>query len=103
MIANPSVPAYRYDPYNKVLSREYYDIEQMHSLRKESIDRAKHAQKFGLILGTLGRQGSPKVLESLKFRLEEKKKIFQVFLISEITPAKLEMFPDIDAYFLCSI
>ena len=25
MIANPAVPAYRYDPYARKLTREYYD------------------------------------------------------------------------------
>jgi 2-(3-amino-3-carboxypropyl)histidine synthase len=25
MIANPTIPAYRYDPYGRVLTREQYD------------------------------------------------------------------------------
>jgi 2-(3-amino-3-carboxypropyl)histidine synthase len=25
MIANPSIPAYRYDPYSRLLTRERYD------------------------------------------------------------------------------
>ena len=53
----------RYDPYSKVFSREYYDIETMFKARKEAISTASKARKFGLILSTLGRQGSPKVLE----------------------------------------
>jgi len=63
MIANPDIPAFRYDPYSKKFTRERYDHAEMHSLRKHAIDLAKKAKKFGLILGTLGRQGSPKVLE----------------------------------------
>lgn len=53
----------RYDPYSKVFSREYYDHEAMRTLRLQAIDKARLAQRWGLILGTLGRQGSPKVLE----------------------------------------
>ena len=53
----------RYDPYSKVFSREYYEIERMHELRQVAIATARKAKKFGLILGTLGRQGSPVVLE----------------------------------------
>lgn len=53
----------RYDPYSKVFSREYYDHEAMRALRLQAIDKARLAQRWGLILGTLGRQGSPKVLE----------------------------------------
>lgn len=63
MMSNPTVPAYRYDPYSKVFSREYYDTEQVHKLRKSAIASASKAQKFGLILGTLGRQGNTKVME----------------------------------------
>ncbi|CAG8517630.1 10345_t:CDS:2, partial [Paraglomus occultum] len=32
MIANPDVPAFRYDPYSKKFTREYYDYADMHSL-----------------------------------------------------------------------
>lgn len=35
----------------------------MRALRLRAIDTARHAQRWGLIVGTLGRQGSPKVLE----------------------------------------
>ena len=55
----------RYDPYSKVFSREYYDIDAMFQARKDAITTASRAKKFGLILSTLGRQGSPKVLEVL--------------------------------------
>ena len=54
---------FRYDPYSKVLSREHYDIEKMHANRKAAIETAKDAQLFGIILGTLGRQGSPKIMQ----------------------------------------
>ncbi|KAG7243144.1 hypothetical protein INR49_016519 [Caranx melampygus] len=57
------VNAIIYDPYSKVFSREYYDHEAMRALRLQAIDKARSARRWGLILGTLGRQGSPKVLE----------------------------------------
>jgi diphthamide synthase subunit DPH2 len=63
MIANPSLPAFRYDPYEKKFTREFYRHEEMRGMRQEAITKARNAQKFGLILGTLGRQGSPSVLE----------------------------------------
>jgi 2-(3-amino-3-carboxypropyl)histidine synthase len=63
MIANPSVPAYRYDPYSKVFTSEEYDHQAMQNQRRHAIQVAKIAKSFGLILGTLGRQGSPKVLQ----------------------------------------
>ena len=63
MISNPSVPAFKYDPYSKIFSREYYDHETMIGVRQAMIERASKAKRFGLILGTLGRQGNPKVLQ----------------------------------------
>ena len=63
MTHNLLVLIFSYDPYSKKFTREHYDHTEMHSLRKHAIDLAKKAKKFGLILGTLGRQGSPKVLE----------------------------------------
>ena len=63
MISNPTVAAYRYDPYSKTLSRERYEHQDMKSIRRDAIERAKGSKCFGIILGTLGRQGSPKVLE----------------------------------------
>lgn len=53
----------RYDPYSKVLSREHYDHQRMQTNRQEAIATARSAKSWGLILGTLGRQGSPKILE----------------------------------------
>lgn len=56
MIMNPSLKAYRYDPYPKVLTIEKYDLPQMMEVRRAAIDQAKGAKKFGIVLGTLGRQ-----------------------------------------------
>ena len=98
MIANPEIPAYRYDPYSKILSKEYYDTNEMHRMRKEAIEKARKAKTFGLILGTLGRQGSTKVLDHLERRFDEKNIKFINVLLSEITPEKLDQFPQVDAW-----
>uniref|UniRef100_A0A3B5LQK6 2-(3-amino-3-carboxypropyl)histidine synthase subunit 1 n=1 Tax=Xiphophorus couchianus TaxID=32473 RepID=A0A3B5LQK6_9TELE len=97
MIANPDIPAYRYDPYSKVFSREYYDHKAMQATRLQAIDQARLAQRWGLILGTLGRQGSPKVLEHLESKLESLGKSFTRVLLSEVFPSKLDLIPDVDS------
>lgn len=61
--SNPGSFFSRYDPYSKVLSREHYDHQCMQAARQEAIATARSAKSWGLILGTLGRQGSPKILE----------------------------------------
>uniref|UniRef100_A0A8I3S0G4 2-(3-amino-3-carboxypropyl)histidine synthase subunit 1 n=2 Tax=Canis lupus familiaris TaxID=9615 RepID=A0A8I3S0G4_CANLF len=98
MIANPSVPAYRYDPYSKVLSREHYDHQRMQANRQEAIATARSAKSWGLILGTLGRQGSPKILEHLESRLQALGLTFVRLLLSEIFPSKLSLLPQVDVW-----
>jgi 2-(3-amino-3-carboxypropyl)histidine synthase len=99
MIANPNVRAYRYDPYPKILSIEKYDFLQMISIRKKAIEKAKQAQIFGIILGTLGRQGNPQILDRFKCVLQKQGKKYMVLLLSEIFPEKLkQMEQHIDAW-----
>ncbi|XP_044270849.1 2-(3-amino-3-carboxypropyl)histidine synthase subunit 1 isoform X1 [Tribolium madens] len=92
MIANPKLQAYRYDPYEKKFTKEYYQHELMEKNRKDSVLKAKEAQLFGVIMGTLGRQGSPKVVNHLKQRLDASGKNSVVILMSEIFPQKLDLF-----------
>lgn len=70
----------------------------MKSTRLKFIKEASSAKCFGLILGTLGRQGSPKVLNNLKDILAKHGKEYVVVLLSEIFPDKLSLFNKIDAW-----
>ncbi|KAG0344063.1 Diphthamide biosynthesis protein 1 [Podila humilis] len=98
MIHNPDLAAFRYDPYDKKFTRERYDHQDMHSLRKHAIETAKKAKRFGLILGTLGRQGSTSILEHMEVKLKERGCDYTIILLSEIFPGKLAMFEDMDAF-----
>lgn len=120
MIANPTVPAFRYDPYSKKLTRERYNHFEMRRSRDQAIQTAResigslppsldpsdldpttklsgpmqHSQPWGVILGTLGRQGSFKQLQAITNQLS----MFRVsipfvpILLSEVSPAKLSLF-----------
>nr|NVI71051.1 putative diphthamide biosynthesis protein 1 [Cucujiformia] len=98
MIANPKIQAYKYDPYEKEFTREHYDHVEMNSIRKKCIDESISAGKYGIIMGTLGRQGNPHVVENLRQSLKDKDKKVVVILLSEIFPKKLKLFPQIDAF-----
>nr|NVI70971.1 putative diphthamide biosynthesis protein 1 [Cucujiformia] len=98
MIANPNIQAYRYDPYEKEFSREYYDFNQMNLLRKNCVDKSLTAVKFGIIMGTLGRQGNPNVVDHIIKRLIACDKKVVVLLLSEIFPKKLDLFTELDAF-----
>lgn len=89
MIANPSIPAFRYDPYARKLTRERFDHGGMRRARKSAIAAAAREKSWGIVLGTLGRQGSREVLSRLVAAARARGKEVSVVLVSELTPAKL--------------
>ncbi|MCJ1290916.1 Diphthamide biosynthesis protein 1 [Xylographa carneopallida] len=98
MIHNPTIPAYRYDPYSRKLTRETYDHIEMHDLRRQAITSAKTANKWGLILGSLGRQGNPHTMTMIENHLNQQGIPFINLLLSEIFPGKLAMMDDVECW-----
>jgi 2-(3-amino-3-carboxypropyl)histidine synthase len=98
MIANPDLPAYRYDPYDRKLTRESYSHEEMLNTRSAAISTAKRAKKWGLILGALGRQGNPHTLTMIENYLNQQGIPYVDLLLSEIYPAKLDQFEDVECW-----
>lgn len=100
MIANPTLRALRYDPYAKSLTDEQYETEKMKSIRKKAIQRAMDpsVKVFGIILGTLGRQGNPAILGHVRSLLRKRGRRSFVLLLSEVFPKKLDMFSHVDAW-----
>lgn len=99
MIANPGVRAYRYDPYGRILTEEWYDQEGMRKQRRKAIEQAREAKNWGIVLGTLGRQGNPQILKRIQEIMESKGLNFTFVLLSEISPNKIkDMSNGIDAW-----
>ncbi|KAL4081934.1 putative diphthamide synthesis protein-domain-containing protein [Scleroderma yunnanense] len=111
MIANPAVPAFRYDPYSKKLTRERYNHHEMYAMRNEAVQRARKSTMvfssdlkvseaaleppiWGVILGTLGRQGSLKQMQAITRQLGSSNVPipYVPILLSELSPAKLALF-----------
>lgn len=120
MIANPTVPAFRYDPYSKKLTRERYNHYQMRRIRDQAVQSARESiaslplsldptkldpttklsgpvqyhQLWGVVLGTLGRQGSFKQLQAITNQLSTSRVSipYVPILLSEVSPAKLCLF-----------
>ncbi|ESK97467.1 diphthamide biosynthesis protein 1 [Moniliophthora roreri MCA 2997] len=108
MIANPSVPAFRYDPYSKKLTWERYEHTEMRRIRGDAIRKAKGSIDYqaparnkederplwGVILGTLGRQGSFRQLRAITHQLASSRTPIPYIpiLLSELSPAKLALF-----------
>jgi 2-(3-amino-3-carboxypropyl)histidine synthase len=98
MIHNPRLPAYQYDPYSRRLTRETYNHEELYTLRRDAILTAQIGKTWGLILGTLGRQGNQHTLQKVE-DLCNKRGIQVIRLaLSEIFPAKLAMLTSVDAW-----
>lgn len=98
MIHNPSIPAYRYDPYSRKLTHETYGHDEMKDLRRQAIDTAKSAKKWGLILGSLGRQGNPNTMSLIEKKLTALGIPWVNLLLSEIFPGKLAMMSDVECW-----
>jgi len=100
MISNPSLRALRYDPYSKRLTDERYETQKMLSLRQNAIHSAmdENVKVFGIILGTLGRQGNPAILTQVRALLRKHGKKSFVVLLSEIFPNKLALFENVDVW-----
>ncbi|KAI6678627.1 hypothetical protein NL676_039423 [Syzygium grande] len=100
MIANPEIKTFRYDPYMGKLFLEEYDQKGMRESRRNAILKAReHARSWGVVLGTLGRQGNPRILERLEKKMREKGFDYTVVLMSEITPGRIALFEDsVDAW-----
>lgn len=98
MIHNPSIPAYRYDPYSRKLTRETYGHDEMQSVRRSAIQTARGARKWGLILGALGRQGNPHTLGLIERTLAARGIPVVHLLLSEIFPGKLALMADIECW-----
>ncbi|KAK1922991.1 putative cytoplasm protein [Papiliotrema laurentii] len=106
MIANPTVPAFRYDPYSKKFTRETYEHKEMKTVRGDAVRAARKglAEKgpgsWAVLLGTLGRQGSLSVLRSITSALPSDDPPLLI-LLSELSPAKLSLFsPEIISTFV---
>lgn len=99
MIANPGIKAFRYDPYIGTLFLEEYDHKGMKECRKNAILKSREAKNWGIVLGTLGRQGNPRILDRLVKKMEEKGMTWTIVLMSELSPTRIGLFGDsVDAW-----
>uniref|UniRef100_A0A7S3NK92 2-(3-amino-3-carboxypropyl)histidine synthase subunit 1 n=1 Tax=Aureoumbra lagunensis TaxID=44058 RepID=A0A7S3NK92_9STRA len=83
MIKNPYARFLRYDPYLKRFSQEKYNRNLMAQRRQAAVEKARTASAVAIVLGTLGRQGSPAILARLQALLQNKVKLL-ILLASEI-------------------
>ena len=89
MIQNPSFTFYQYNPFNHRFTIEEYDNKSMKAIRFDQIEKFKKAKYFGIIFGTLGRQGNPLILKRLCALLDKFEKKYVIIMLNEITQNKI--------------
>ena len=86
------------DPYLRQAYRLEEDINRILRQRWASIEEAKKAKSFGVLIGLkIGQKKFKKALE-IKKKLEEAGKKAFLFALREVTPERLMQFPSVDAY-----
>ncbi|KAJ8557899.1 hypothetical protein K7X08_004665 [Anisodus acutangulus] len=64
-----------------------------------AIEKARGSKNWGIVLGTLGRQGNMRILDRLEKKMSEKGMTWTVVLMSEISPTRIALFEDaVDAW-----
>ena len=99
MIRNPTLNFYKYCPFTRKLTKEFYEFQKMKQTRESEIDKAFSGKSFGVILGSLGRQGNKQIMRNVIKKLEEfnKYKIYRI-VVDEINEKILDRFSFIDSF-----
>jgi 2-(3-amino-3-carboxypropyl)histidine synthase len=108
MMRNPGIPTFRYDPYGKRMTEEGYNHGTMNDMRRKAITSASQslagvrgagqALPWGCVLGTLGRQGNPALLDRLTQALTASGVEHFTVLMAELSPSKLKDFGPVGAW-----
>ena len=80
------------------MTRERYDHDRMMTVRHDAVEAARGARVFGIVHGSLGRQGNPAIVARLEKLLQARGTPYVLVLLSEIFPAKLALFSDVEAW-----
>lgn len=91
-------PAVLADPYDGTARSLDADRERIVRQRFAMIEKARRAQRFGIIISTKPGQSNPQVGISILQRLEEKGKTGVLLYADEVVPEKLLDFTDLEAF-----
>lgn len=99
MIQNPSLNYYKYCPFTRKLTKEFYNYNLMVQQRNSQINKFYKSENIGIILGSLGRQGNRKIMENVANHLNElgNFKIYKI-IVDEINENILDEYDFIDAF-----
>ncbi|CAG2115474.1 unnamed protein product, partial [Medioppia subpectinata] len=97
MIRNPTLEFHKYCPFSRKLSKEFYDFDKMKTIREAEIKKAMKGKSFGIILGTLGRQGNKQIFKNLVEYLGKNYRVYKI-VVEEINEHILDSFDFVDSF-----
>jgi len=93
--SRPTVVA---DPYDKRAFSVDREAQKIIKQRWASIEEAKKARRFAVLVGLKPGQKRLEEAYSIKQKLEENRKVVCLFVVREVVPEVLMEFPTVDAY-----
>ena len=101
LLSNAGVPIISYDPTGDKFARlESSKTNKMLMRRYGIIQRARDADVFGIVVGTLGASSFLATLTYLRTLLKKHKKKSYTMAVGKLTPAKLANFLEVEAWVL---
>jgi len=91
-------PTIHADPYDGTARNLDQDRARIIRQRYAMVEKARRAQKFGIIVSTKPGQSNPTIALSIQRKLEESGKRGVILYADEVVPDKLLDFTDIEAY-----
>lgn len=98
MIQNPTAIFYKYCPFTKSMTREFYDYKLFLETRKLEKEKAMKCKNVGVILSTLGRQGNEKILNNIINFMKNEGFIIYKLALKEINEEMLDYYNEIDCF-----
>src|SRR5207247_2881383 len=86
------------DPYDGTVRLLDQDRDRIIRQRYAMVEKARHANNFGIIVSTKPGQSNPTIAVNIQHQLEENGKKAVILYADEVVPDKLLDFTDIDAF-----
>lgn len=100
MMTMNKCPFLSYDPESKTIKRDAWNINRQLMKRYYLVERAKDAERVGILAGTLGVSDYLQVIDRLSKAIRSAGKKCYKFVIGKLNVAKLANFAEVDVYVL---
>lgn len=100
LLSHSSTPVISYDPFSKQARLESSRTNKLLMKRYGVVQKARDADVFGVVVGTLGVSSYLPTLEYLRKLLKKNKKKSYTMAVGKLTPAKLGNFLEVETWVL---